>query len=72
VTVRVGGKEHELTPGKSLDVPRRRIHVVRNAGQDDAQFLLEVRPARRMEVAMRALFRISGVVAPLARRRRTA
>jgi hypothetical protein len=68
--VRVSGLERILGSGESADVPRRKIHVIRNAGDGEACFLLEVRPARRMEAAMRTLFRVTGLVAPLARRRR--
>jgi quercetin dioxygenase-like cupin family protein len=70
ITVRVSGLERILGSGESADVPRRKIHVIRNAGDGEACFLLEVRPARRMEAAMRTLFRVTGLVAPLARRRR--
>lgn len=56
ITVRVGRSERALSVGDSADVPRRKLHVVRNVGDGEARFLLEVRPARRMEAAMRALF----------------
>lgn len=69
VTVRVGGKEQILGVGGSADVPRRKVHVVRNAGQGEARFLLEVRPARRMEAAMRGLFGVMRLFRPLARLR---
>ena len=68
--VRVGGKDRTLGVGDSVDVPRRKVHVLRNAGPGDASFLLEVRPARRMELAMRGLFRILVVLRPFARLRR--
>lgn len=64
LVVRVGNKEQVLGIGESVDVPRRRIHVVRNLGEGEARFVMEVRPARRMELAMRAMF---GVLRPLAR-----
>jgi quercetin dioxygenase-like cupin family protein len=70
VAIRVSGKDRTLTVDKSADVPRRRVHVVRNAGDGEARFLLEVRPARRMELAMRGLFRMLGLLRPFARRRR--
>ena len=44
LTVGVGRKKSTLTVGESAQVPRRRIHVVRNAGDGPARFLLEVRP----------------------------
>jgi quercetin dioxygenase-like cupin family protein len=70
VAVRVSGRDRVLAVGESADVPRRKVHVVRNAGEGEARFLLEVRPARRMEMAMRALFRALGLLRPLARLRR--
>jgi len=56
VIARVGGRNHELRPGDSLDVPRRRLHAIRNAPENEARLLLDVRPARRMEQTMRTLF----------------
>lgn len=71
ITVRVGRSERALSVGDSADVPRRKLHVVRNVGDGEARFLLEVRPARRMEAAMRALFRALTPLTPLARFRRS-
>ena len=70
VTVGVSGKQRTLGVGETADVPRRRVHVVRNAGESEARFLLEVRPARRMEAAMRGLFSVMSLLRPLARFRR--
>lgn len=70
VAVRVSGKDRTLAVGESADVPRRKVHVLHNAGEGEARFLLEVRPARRMETAMRALFRVLVLLRPLARLRR--
>ncbi|MDP9342767.1 MAG: cupin domain-containing protein [Actinomycetota bacterium] len=67
LTVRVGGKERKLDVSDSADVPRRKLHVLRNAGQGEARFLLEVRPARRMEAAMRCAFGVTRLLRPLAR-----
>lgn len=67
--VRIGSTERRVGPGEALDVPRRQVHLVRNLGEDEAVFLLEVRPARRMENAMRALFRFMGFIATILRRR---
>lgn len=64
LTARVGGRDHELRPGDSLDVPRRRLHVIRNAAEHETRFVLEVRPARHMEQAMKGLF---AVMRPLGR-----
>lgn len=69
LTVRVGGTERTLEVGDSVAVPRRKLHVVRNAGVGEARFLLEVRPARRMEAFMRGLFAIMKPLSPLARLR---
>jgi quercetin dioxygenase-like cupin family protein len=69
LSVRVGGKERALRVGESADVPRRKVHVVRNSGDGEARFLLEVRPARHMEAAMRSLFLVMKLLAPLARPR---
>jgi quercetin dioxygenase-like cupin family protein len=59
VAVTFGNTTRTLRAGESIGVPRRKIHVVRNVGGDEARFLLEVRPARRMELAMRTLFAIT-------------
>ena len=59
VMVRIGRVDHTLRAGDVLDVPRRSVHVVRNDGKHDARFVLEVRPARRMQGAMHALFAAS-------------
>lgn len=67
VTVRVGRTERTLAVGDTVDVPRRKLHFVRNAGRDDARFLLEVRPARRMQGAMRGVFGLMRLFGPLAR-----
>jgi quercetin dioxygenase-like cupin family protein len=70
VTVRVSGKDRTLVVGERADVPRRKVHVVHNTGEGEARFLPEVRPARRMETAMRGLFRVMRLLSPLARLRR--
>jgi mannose-6-phosphate isomerase-like protein (cupin superfamily) len=70
LTVRVAGKERRLEVGNSVDVPRRKLHTVRNAGDTDVRFLMEARPARHLEGAMRAMFRVLGLLKPLARIRR--
>lgn len=71
VTVRVGRDERRLGVGEAAQVRRRKVHVVRNAGADEARFLLEVRPARRMEGFMRGMFALMRPLQPLARRRPT-
>lgn len=60
--VRVGRRTRVVSAGETCDVPRRKIHVVRNASAEEASFVLEVRPARRMERAMRALFATTAFV----------
>lgn len=70
LTVKVGGVERTLQAGDVAEVRRRKVHVVRNAGDGDARFLLHVRPARRMQGAMRVLFSVARVIGPLARRRK--
>ena len=67
--MRVGGKERRLEVGEAAHVHRRKVHVVRNAGADEARFLLEVRPARRMEGFMRGLFAVMKPLRHLARLR---
>ncbi len=64
IHVRIGQLERTLQPGDAIDVPRRVRHTVRNAGDTEAHFLLQVRPARRMQAALRALFAISTRLAP--------
>lgn len=68
LVVQVGGGDRVVNPGEAADVPRRRLHVVRNPGSVEARFVLEVRPARRMESAMRALFFVLRRLAWLLRR----
>lgn len=68
VTIRIGRREQTLGPGESVDVPRRKAHVLRNAGDGDARFHLEVRPARRTETLMRAVFAVSRMRARVLRR----
>lgn len=70
VTVTVGGRRRTIGANQSVDVPRRRIHEVRNAGDTPAVFHLEVRPAGHMRAAMRALFGVSRLVGPIIRVRR--
>jgi len=68
LVVRVRGRDRVVNAGEVVDVPRRRLHFVRNDGPAEARFTLEVRPARRMELAMRALFFVSRRLAWLLRR----
>jgi quercetin dioxygenase-like cupin family protein len=59
IVVGVGRVERALYAGDTADVRRRSLHLVRNEGHCDARFVLEVRPAGRMQGAMRALFAAS-------------
>jgi mannose-6-phosphate isomerase-like protein (cupin superfamily) len=68
VLVEVRGEALHLERGESVAVPRRHRHVVRNDGGGPAEFLLEVRPARHMEQAMRVLFFLLRRVRPLVER----
>ncbi|MEO8163573.1 MAG: cupin domain-containing protein, partial [Ilumatobacteraceae bacterium] len=69
LTVRVGGTERTLEVGDTVAVPRRKLHVVRNSGEGETRFLLEVRPARRMESFMRGLFGVMKLFGPVAKLR---
>jgi quercetin dioxygenase-like cupin family protein len=69
VALRVGAEQRILTPGECADVPRRKMHVLRDLGDGEARFLLEIRPALRMEYAMRAMFWAAAAVGPFVRKR---
>lgn len=69
VAVRIGGQERTLATGDSAEVPRRKLHVIQNVGAGEARLLLEVRPARRMEGAMRGMFRVVSLLRWLPRGR---
>jgi mannose-6-phosphate isomerase-like protein (cupin superfamily) len=68
VLVEVRGKAQHLGVGEAIAVPRRHRHVVRNDGEGTAEFVLEVRPARHMEQAMRGFFFVLRQVRPLVQR----
>lgn len=68
LTARVGADDHQLRSGDSLDVHRRRLHVIRNAAEHETRFVLEVRPARHMELTMRGLFGVMRLLARVFRR----
>lgn len=69
IAVRVRRAERTLGPGDHVQVPRRHRHVVRNVGADMAEFILEVRLARRMEQTMSALFTALRILRPVRRPR---
>jgi len=68
LSIRLGGQQRRLANGESLEVPRRTLHRVRNAHERRTRFLLQVRPARRMEVAMRTIFAVAGMLGRLRHR----
>ena len=68
VSIQLGQQQRQLTEGESIEVPRRTLHRVRNSHDGRTRFLLHVRPARRMEAAMRAIFAVAGVLGRLRRR----
>ena len=55
--LRVAGREEPLTPGSTCVLPPSTSHNVRNDGPDEARFLLQLRPALRMEAYLRDLWR---------------
>lgn len=75
IVVVVGRVERALHAGDTADVPRRSLHVVRNDGECDARFILEVRPARQMQRAIRGVVAASNTWSALktigGRRRRS-
>lgn len=68
VSIQLGQQQRQLTEGESIQVPRRTLHRVRNSHDGRTRFLLQVRPARRMEAAMRAIFTVAGVLGRIRRR----
>jgi quercetin dioxygenase-like cupin family protein len=68
LSIQLGGEHRGLTKGESVEVPRRTLHRVSNTHQGQTRFLLQVRPARRMETAMRAVFVVAGVLGRLRHR----
>jgi mannose-6-phosphate isomerase-like protein (cupin superfamily) len=55
--LRVAGTEELLTPGSRRVLPPRTVHTFRNDGPDETRFLLQLRPALRMEAYLRDLWR---------------
>ena len=70
VRFRSGGEDRVLGPGDTSVITRRHIHRVANAGPGEARFVLEVHPARHIELTMRSMFAIGRVLCPLARLRK--
>jgi quercetin dioxygenase-like cupin family protein len=68
LSIQLGDEQRRLTSGESVEVPRRTLHRVRNAQEGRTRFVLQVRPARRMEAAMRTVFAVAGVLGRLRRR----
>jgi quercetin dioxygenase-like cupin family protein len=69
LSIQLGGEQRRLTEGESVEVPRHTLHRVRNTYKGRTRFLLQVRPARRMEAAMRAIFAVAGALGRLRRGR---
>jgi mannose-6-phosphate isomerase-like protein (cupin superfamily) len=55
--LRVAGGEELLTPGSTRVLPPNTSHNLRNDGPGEARFLLQLRPALRMEAYLRDLWR---------------
>ncbi len=55
--LRVAGREELLTPGSTRVLSPSTSHNLRNDGPDEARFLLQLRPALRMEAYLRDLWR---------------
>src|SRR5215210_9127936 len=74
LTVKVGGEERELGPGKTLDIPRGTPHQIWNQGEAPARAVWQTKPAGRTEAWFRAIDRViregrvgkNGVPGPLA------
>jgi mannose-6-phosphate isomerase-like protein (cupin superfamily) len=54
--VRVGGAESELGPGDEVTICPGVVHDWWNAGDDEAQVVVEIDPGRRFEVMISTLF----------------
>ena len=68
LSIQLGGQQHHLRKGEGVQVPRCTRHRVSNTHQGHTRFLLQVRPARRMQSAMRAVFAVAGVLGRLRHR----
>jgi mannose-6-phosphate isomerase-like protein (cupin superfamily) len=55
--LRVDGREELLTAGTTRVLPPHTVHTFRNDGPSEARFLLQLRPALRMEAYLRDLWR---------------
>jgi mannose-6-phosphate isomerase-like protein (cupin superfamily) len=55
--LRVAGSDELLTPGSTRVLPPKTSHNFRNDGPGEARFLLQLRPALRMESYLRDLWR---------------
>lgn len=54
--VKVGGREREIGPGEEVALPPGIVHDWWNAGDGEAQFIVEVSPADRFEMMISTLF----------------
>jgi mannose-6-phosphate isomerase-like protein (cupin superfamily) len=74
LTIALGGREHALRAGQSLEVPRGTTHAMWNSGEVPARATWEVRPALRTESFFRSVHELRaaghagrhGMITPLA------
>jgi mannose-6-phosphate isomerase-like protein (cupin superfamily) len=57
--LRVGGESLELGPGESATVPAGTVHKFWNAGDEEARFVAEVRPALNFEPLLATMFSLA-------------
>jgi hypothetical protein len=57
--MRLGQEGRTVTKGEKIVVPPRTPHEVRNLGEEDAVFILEVRPALNLESGIEAIVQLS-------------
>jgi hypothetical protein len=65
LSIHLGGEQRRLTKGESVKVPAARCTVCPTPMRGARAFLLQVRPARRMEAAMRSIFAVASVLGGL-------
>jgi mannose-6-phosphate isomerase-like protein (cupin superfamily) len=74
LTIALGGREHVLQAGQSLEVPRGTTHAMWNSGEVPTRATWEVRPALRTEAFFRSVHELraaghagrNGMITPLA------
>ena len=70
IRLRAGGEPQVLNPGDTATIARRRMHTIANIDTNEARFVLEVQPARRIELTIRSSFAVGRALRPLAKLRR--